>query len=349
MIEKTLYCQDARGDIREWTVSTDGFQISYEWGLLDGHMQEKTEEVEVNQSGRDYAEQAFLQFNSRISKQRDRGYVDSIEEAKKRRTNPAGFPRPMLATKFNSVKNIDYNDAYVQRKYDGNRCLVANRGGQIIAYTRNGKPVETCGHIMEGIQIPEGTILDGELYSHGESLQTIVSWIKRKQSNTTKLKFHCYDMIHKDAFPERLLRLADFDLGAGGSLAETRPVSSDIGALEALSLYRSEGYEGAILRWGKWGYEDGKRSKSLVKMKEWHDKEFKVMSITPSKDGWAILHMDMPNGQEFRATAPGTVAEKIHTYYYRHDFVGKYVTIEYAYLTKDGVPFHPIAKAWRNK
>lgn len=351
MLIKTMYLKDAKGQIREWRIDGETeFDTGYllmTYGLLNGEKITKVEEVYENMSGRDIEEQTLLRFNSRVSKMRDKGYVDSIEEARKGATNMLGMPKPMLAQKFKSVRNIDYSSAYAQRKYDGNRCLIANCDGEIIAYTRNGKRIDTIPHITSNADIPNGTILDGELYAHGESLQTIVSWIKRKQEKTKQLKYHVYDMIHEDAFPDRLSRLADFDLGSGISLVETAPLSSAEEAAEHLSLYRSEGYEGAIIRWGNWGYEDGKRSKSLVKMKEWNDREFVVEAITASKDGWAILHMTCGLNLEFKASAPGTIDQKIETYMNRHNYIGRLVTIEYAYLTADGIPFHPIAKAWR--
>jgi hypothetical protein len=111
--------------------------------------------------------------------------------------------------------------------------------------------------------------------------------------------------------------------------------------------FRKEKYEGTIIRHTPAGYEDGKRSKSLLKLKDWRDEEFLVTNILPSKDGWAILECVQSNGSYFTVTAPGNMAEKQEVFACKENYIGKYVTVEFAYRTQEGIPFHPIAKAWR--
>lgn len=353
ILEHTMYCLDSRGGVRVWTIEADDdYVLIMTFGILNGAMQQKTEMVYENKSGRNIDEQAELQFNSRINKMKDKGYVDTIEQAQEGRVNILSLPKPMLAVPYEKIKGpINYNDLYIQRKYDGNRCLIANIGGEIIAYTRNGKLITTCDHITEGIEIPEGVILDGELYAHGEKLQTIVSWVKRKQANTGKLKYHCYDYIDddRDPFNQRLDHMNYFQLGNNAEIVGTYACSNIDIAMEMFRGFRAQGYEGAILRLGSASYEDGKRSKSLIKMKEWHDSEFMVHRIERSKDGWGILIMKAPNGREFKASAPGTMEERYIAARNAEQYIGEYVTIEYAFLTKDGVPFHPVAKVWRTQ
>jgi len=344
----TLFAKDVKGDLRVWGIDaeTKGFTIS--WGQLGGALQYKTSQVIANQSGRSIMEQVALEIAAKINKQLDKGYVTDIEEAMSGRTNAIALPRPMLAQPFKKVKNIEYTDAFIQRKYDGNRCLVANIEGELIAYTRNGKRIKTIDHILAELNIPEGTILDGEVYAHGESLQTIVSWIKRKQLGTQWLKYHIYDMVSPEPFIQRLTILEKYRYGHNTALVETIAVDSYEMAISYFDQFREEKYEGAILRIGDMGYEDGKRSNTLVKLKAWQDKEFIVIDVTTSPDGWGILHMQVRNGKKFSATAPGTHNEKHLVAENAPQYIGRVVTIEYAYLTKDEVPFHPIAKAWRS-
>lgn len=344
-----LYSKDAHGHIRLWAIKPDIHTFTITWGLIQGAKQSKTEFVKRNKSGRSLEEQRNLQVRSRINKQLDRGYVQDLEEAMLQKTNTLFLPRPMLAVPIDKVSNIDYQDAYVQRKYDGNRCLIANVEGQLIAYTRAGKQIPTIEHILKGILIPEGTILDGELYCHGERLQAIVSWIKRKQENTGKLLFHCYDLIDgkNKAFTQRINDLTSFQLGENAEVVPTYCCTGLDSATEMAAEFRNDGYEGAILRWGNEGYEDSKRSKHLVKIKSHRDEEFQVKDITVSKDGWGILHLEARNGLPFKATAPGTHAEKTRVATHSWEYQDKLVTIEYSNLTKDKIPFHPVAKAWR--
>jgi ATP-dependent DNA ligase len=340
--------KDAQGGVRIWNIETGDSWLTFTWGQLGGATQTKTEQIRLNASGRTMVEQLMLQYNSRINRQRNKGYKDTIEEAVESKTNVLSLPKPMLATTFEKVKNIDYTSAFLQRKYDGNRCLIANCDGEIIAYTRNGKRIETISHITDNVDIPDGTILDGELYAHGETLQTIVSWVKRKQEQTKQIKYHCYDLVEPGPFTRRLAMLEELALGPCIEIAPSYQCLSKETAQDALMEFRSEGYEGAILRWGKAGYEDGKRSKSLVKLKQWHDAEFEVAYITRSDDGWGILHLITNEGAHFKATAPGTQIDKCQVADQPYAYIGRFVTVEYAYLTADGVPFHPIAKRWRD-
>lgn len=344
---KELFIVDNKGQLRIWSIDdvSDGFVISH--GIYDGAIQHKHEHVPHGKVNRTLEEQIELQMDSRINKQRDKGYVDTIEQAlAQRATNQLGLKKPMLAQTIDNV-DIDYSSAFVQRKYDGNRCIITNVDGHITAYSRNGKHIDSIDHILDTIRLAPGESIDGELYAHGEKLQTIVSWIKRKQSDTRKIKFHAYDYISRSPFEERfeILKTIKSDVI---EIAPTYEVHTYESVMDYFRQFREEGYEGAIVRHGLSGYEDGKRSKSLVKVKEWHDAEFKVIDIISSKDGWARLVCISPTGTIFNVTCHGDINYKVHVLDHKEDYIGKLVTVEYAYLTNDGVPFHPVAKAWRS-
>lgn len=346
----TLYCKDNAGHIRIWDIVQECSDIIITHGVHGGVMQQQVETVDKGKASRTVQEQIDLQINSRISKQRDKGYVDTIEEAELGMRNALHLPKPMLALPLDKLRTpVSWNSAYVQRKYDGNRCLIAKRQGKLVAYSRQGKIIDTIDHILDQINIPEGTILDGELYAHGERLQTIVSWIKRKQEGTKNLRYHAYDLVCELPFEARLAQLLSFNFGYSVQPVSTFKVTSHDDMIDWFKDFRKEGYEGAILRQSDLGYEDGKRSKSLIKVKEWQDAEFFVVDIYQSKDGWAILECLAKNGQTFRVTSPGTHEEKEYVWQNKEQFFGKYLTVEYAYLTRDGLPFHPVAKCWRDE
>ena len=347
--ETVFYIRDNTGQMREWAISSIGSTITMRHGQLGGSMQYKTEVVQTAKGTNTLDEQIMSRMASRISKQRDKGYTMDLELAQiTRAINTLGLPKPMLAKKLRDVKNIDFTDAIVQPKFDGNRCLIYQEDGVYKAYSRNGKPIEAIDHILDDVVLGAGEILDGELYCHGYPLQTIVSWVKRKQENTKMLKYHVYDTVSAEPYKLRSEYIRGIPKGesivpvygsACGSTAELIAYFKD---------YREQGYEGAILRWGDTGYEDGKRSKHLVKVKAWEDDEFFVIDIIPSKDGWAILVCDDKHGESFRVSAPGTIAEKFKIMINKELYIGMNVTVEYANLTKDGVPFHPVAKGFRD-
>ena len=349
--EQVLYIRDNTGAMREWAISAEGNVITIRHGQCGGSMQYQTETIEEGKATRTVDEQMMSRMASRISKQRDKGYTPSLTDAAAadRPTNALGMPKPMLAQKVDKVRGISYDDAVVQPKFDGNRCLIYCRDGVNYAYSRQGKRVEAIDHILGDIELPEGFILDGELYCHGQPLQTIVSWIKRKQEDTKRLRYHVYDIVSNLPYTLRSKLIRELPIGDSISPVYGESVGSYADVLAAFREYRADGYEGAILRWGSFGYEDGKRSKSLVKIKEWNSDEFVVVDILPSKDDWAILECLAFNGLKFRVSAPGTIDEKIGIWNNKEKYLLRRVTIEYANLTRDGIPFHPVAINFRDE
>lgn len=351
----TLYKQDVSGVIRVWNAQGiveggEGFiEISY--GQLNGVMQSQVEYIEKGKASRTLKEQVMSRLASRIVNRRDQGYVNSLEEAMSNKpTNQLKLAMPMLAQTF---KGKIPNKFYLQYKYNGNRCLVYNNGKELIAYTRKGKRNNNLEHILEGIKIPVGVTLDGELYCHNTPLQTLRSWISRAQSDTKKIKYIVYDIIMNAPYSKRLEALESLTLGDSTTLALTRLLDRrealEIGGIAAeLERAREEGYEGLIMRTDDTHYEDGKRSKSLLKIKKWQDKEFLVTNILTSADGWAILVCEC-EGKNFRVSCPGTIQFKKEVLNKKDEYIGKLVTVEYSELTKEGIPFHPVAIAFREE
>jgi len=345
---KTLYAIDNKGQIRVWSVEEldDGILMMH--GVMGGAMQEKHEPIYEGLATRTIEEQIHSRAESRINKKIDAGYCRTLEEANsKPRTNSLGFQKPMLAAKFVDCKKIDYYDLFVQYKYDGNRMLVRNENGTNIAYTRNGKVIDTIPEIIEGMIIPEGVTIDGEIYCHGESLQTIVSWVKRRQENSLKLRYHAYDVMIDRNYGLRLEMLKDMELG---EFAEVVPTYKYIPEpnnyiTDALNDAIKLGYEGLILRQNDFGYETGKRSKSLIKVKQFLDDEFEITGMHLSKDGLPMINFKTDRGTFGKATAPGSMEEKHAHWENVENVVGKWVHLEYSQWTKDDKPFHPTATA----
>lgn len=347
-MKTTLYAKDSNGSIRHWSVEEDTYGLIITHGVSGGCIQNKFEQIEEGLASRDLAEQVRLRFNSRINKKLDQGYVYDLTQAKNQpRTNCLGLLKPMLAQSIKNVRNINYKDAFYQHKYDGNRCLITKVGGHLIAYTRNGKQIKTINHILQGIQLEEDQTIDGELYCHGVKLQTINSWVKREQSNTLKLSYRVYDIIEDQPYAARLNTLTDLALGTKAALVPTIRVTQQSALQGLLERSIKLGYEGGILRWDNVVYEDGKRSKSLVKLKISEEGEFEIVSVIESKDGWARFRLDVGNKKTVTVSAPGTMENKYLIAENPEDYIGKILTIKYFGLTNSGKPFQPIAVAFR--
>lgn len=348
-MKTTLYSKDVTNAIRVWAVEIkeNGLEITH--GVMGGSIQTKFENIKTGKGSRTLEGQIRSRFFSRVNAQFDKGYVETLEEAKtQKRTNAIGMLRPMLAKSLKNVRNIKYDSAFYQHKYDGNRCLVTKQDGITFAYSRNGKPLKAISHILSGIRLKEGETIDGELYCHGVPLQTICSWIKREQDATKSLDYRVYDLMVDRPYKERLDELKSMNLGDHAEVVPTLKVHTEEVLEELLENSLTNGYEGGILRWGGAGYEDGKRSKSLIKIKTFMDDEFIVIDVVESKDGWARLECETNQGEGFMVSAPGSMSQRYEIMNNFEQYLGRMVTVKFANWTKDKVPFHPVAVAFRD-
>lgn len=372
MDEHILYIKDNSGKLRYWACREGCSCIEIEYGVVGGSAQFQYEDVDVGLAGRTQDEQIESRILSRVNKQLDKGYVYDIKQAESMRpVNALGFVKPMLAKKS---EDVDMNmmmtkPFWLQNKLDGNRCMIHNCG-ELVAYTRNGKEFKTLEHILAPLRkiLPADYTLDGEMYVHGVPLQTLVSWGKRMQPDTLKLQYHVYDLVSDSPVTERLNELGAIIRALKPSgyspitlvpseliTPESRANFKGLGF--ALANARALSYEGLIFRSDYTlnrgelqvvGYEDGKRSGSLIKLKDWDNCEFKIIDIRRSADEWAILHCDNPNGTNFWVSCPGDVPFKRSVLANKQMYIGKMVSVKFAYYTADGVPFQPVAEAIRD-
>jgi DNA ligase-1 len=314
--------------------------------------------IKTNGSGRNIQQQLDLEINSRISRQLDKGYKPDRETAKLGSTNQLGLVNPMLAQKIADARLTQQmfdEGAYVQYKYDGHRCLITKQGGDMLAYTRKGKPILTIPHVLEDAErwMQDGDTLDGELYIHGQKLQSISSLIKREQEGSKQLCYHWYDIVTKDKYDKRYKLMQDLYASCTQPKLVLVPTMRVYKMGEVYELFRqarSANYEGVMLRLSLTGYQDAVRASQLLKVKEREDCEVTAIGVRPSSQGWAIVRARMDNGKEFDISAPGNVGEKTEVL---HNFETKYknrrLTIEYAMLTNDGLPFHAVAMRWHEE
>lgn len=345
----TLYRKNALG-IGVWSIwsNENVIHISHS-STLDGSPVHHTEVVEVGKQGRTLREQVNHRIASRISKQRDKGYVDSIDEAAKGAFNQLGLTPPMLAQVY--AGSTGGRDAFIQRKLNGLRCLLTRQDGQLIAYSRRGKLMPTIHEIIEEAAplIGEGDTFDGELYVHGTSLQTIQSWVKRRQPNTGRLIYAVYDQISKEGFADRYSDLSGRFSSHDGKrviLLPTKPYEDEQTRQAAFDKARAANFEGLMIRLDGFEYESNKRSASLLKDKAVFDTEVIVKDIVMSDKGNPVCIADY-DGKEFRISPPGGHSDRLDAYNNRAKRIGTRLTIEYREMTDDGIPFHAVATSWR--
>ena len=334
-----------------------------------GAVTEKIASVKGKNTGRanetSNADQAVLEAASRVAKQIRLGYVEDIADAAAPVTNGLGKKKPQLAEKMQDVNmdEVDWDNAFLQRKSDGHRCLEDD-----IIYSRGGK-AHNVQHIQDALDAQPAFAdlhLDGELYVHGMTLQAIGSLITKPREESLQLTYCIYDIVSDQPFEDRYERLACAfavawlsDLDVRIQLVETVRVRS---MAEAMVLHRkwvAEGYEGSILRWGRIGYRDGKRTKHCVKVKDFTDFEVKVVGWELAEQQIVkgvtyqvpkfIYEVDTPGGlRTAKATAHGDAPEK-HAEWealVRGENIGRLLTLTHFGFTPDGIPNIATAKCW---
>lgn len=311
-----------------------------------------SEIVPCGLAGRSLEEQIASRIDSRVNHQRDKGYVDSLEQAMNSPlTNTLGMPPPMLAIKLRDMRGFP-NVGYAQVKFDGFRCLVTrDNSGQILCYSRQGKVLTALQHLAKAFEstLPEDVVLDGEIYQHGQSLQSIASLAKRLQLGTENLVYNVYDSVGTASFIDRwhsAREIVEEAANPNVKIVNNTIVTCEDQLWDCFAKFRANGYEGAMLRIDGPGYESGSRSRSLVKVKAREDGEFVVQDIIEDANGCGVLICKLDNGRTFRTSAPGTHSEKRHAFMNSPEYIGRKVSVEYANLTSDGIPFHAVATRW---
>jgi DNA ligase-1 len=275
--------------------------------------------------------------------------------------------KPMLAYKV-GTKEIDYsNKVYMQPKLDGVRCIIQlNDKGEVIAYSRTGKPWLNINHILSNLKplfsSQPDVILDGELYNHDlrDNFEKIISLVrKQKPTNEDRLEskelvqFHCYDYANgSDSYGIRMDNLIASDMYSYCIKFVPTTLVAEDQTQSQHQLNLDEGYEGSILRLDS-PYQR-KRSHNLQKFKDFHDAEATIIGYVDGKgkrEGTLGKFLMMDEDEVEFGCPPGKgynykdLADMLNNI---HDYIGKVATFTYFERTKAGSYRHPLFKALRN-
>jgi len=171
------------------------------------------------------------------------------------------------------------------------------------------------------------------------------------------IQYHIYDAsgpaLDEFSFSRRyeLSRRCVFaeDASAGSPHLRLVPTHHvlDEGMLDVLyASYLEHGYEGQMIRLH--GPYEQKRSKLLLKRKEFQDAEFEVIDIQEG-DGNAsgmakVAVLSLGDGRQFKADIVGERNRLREILAVKNRLIGKQATIEFFRLTPDGVPRFPKLK-----
>jgi DNA ligase-1 len=352
----TVYKRDSAGKVRVWSVEIDEAGGRYRTiaGLQDGAKVTAEWTVCAPKSKPTAAEQAVFEANSERDKKLAREYRVSLAEIDAKQNSGM---KPMLAHKFEAFDK----PCYSQPKLDGIRCIATAAG----LWSREGKPFLSCPHIVEALAplfaFNPDLVLDGELYNHDlkEDFNAIVSMVKRQKCTpedfelAAKLvQYHVYDMPSSSkSFEERSNNLFHLFSRLNGEPGPTRLVntlycetSKELD--DTYTIFLNEGYEGQMVRRVGSIYEQ-KRSKALLKRKEFQDDEYPVVRIEEGQGNWTgcakRITCLLPDGREFGSGVRGTQAQMTTLL---NGPKPEKATIRFFQLTPDGIPRFGVATAF---
>lgn len=361
-MEKTLYKYNKDSSYTIWSISVIDNKIITKWRKGEfGKLQNKEE---IISSGKNLGKsnettpslQALLEAESKILLQKDKGYAETLEEAKELLSSLESL-RPMLAHDYtikNNKNKINWESGVIiQPKVDGIRMVSKLykklSGFDLQCVSRNNKPIELptplYNQIYHFMKINNLTYLDGELYIHGETFEDLVSCVKKPKDNILydKLEYHIFEIP-----PISTLDLdRSFDISMYESIffVESKLAHSEKEAQILLENYLHKHYEGIMLRNKYYSYEYNVRSYNLMKWKEFTTDEFEIVDIIPDKDGHGKLVCKLNNIEDllFEAVPKGTHEYKSSIVQDKGLYLGKLATIKYQNLTSDGIPRFPVA------
>lgn len=288
----------------------------------------------------------------------DDGSVDSAAgTGNKSKGIDEDVPSPMLAHDYNKRgKSIKF-PCFVQRKYDGTRCVGMPSKG---LFSRNRKAYPHMKHIVAEInKLPPAIILDGELYSDTLTFQEIVGLVKREtlkkgdDEKQLQIKFHIYDIINDMPYEQRyanLQMLFNRYKFKYLELVKTDVCASEDKMKELHAQYVAEGYEGIMLR-NKSGLYKNARSADLQKYKEFFDDEYEIVDYKEGEgqeEGCVLWVCKTPEGKIFNCRPRGSREDRIELFRNGKNYIGKMLTVRFQELTDDKVPRFPVGITFRD-
>jgi DNA ligase-1 len=360
----TLYARTNTGAIQQWTIEAHNSSYRTTFGQVDGKLQTTnwTECYETN-SGRSNQrtpeQQALFEAKALWKKKKDSGYFETIEEIDK-----PTFVEPMLAKNYEDYKDSIQFPVFSQAKLDGIRCVVTKDG----MFTRNGKCIESCPHIFKELQKfftnQPTLVFDGELYNHDlkHDFNKITSLVKKTKPTINDIKessqlvqYWVYDIVDTTKTFKERNEWINFELFTK-EYASIKPVRTVHPAnqqeLDVMyGAYMESGFEGQMIRLNT-KYEN-KRSKNLLKRKDFQDKEYTILDIIEgegNKVGMAgAMVFKNELGIRFNSNIKGSreyLKELLHN---KLNLIGQQATVKFFNLTPDNkVPRFPYVIAIRN-
>ena len=342
---KTLYKRTSLGQLQSWQIIVNGNTYYTIEGINQLSQSKPTVCVgknigRVNETSPE--EQALLEARSVYQKKLDKGYSEDAPQASK-------FFEPMLAFEREKYEKLLFTvPTYVQPKLDGVRCIL--KDGKLTS--RNGKQIVSCPHLEIN-----NLFMDGELYNHSlkDDFNKIISLTRKSKPTKEDLEeseklvqYWVYDnpQLGGGVFSNRIQILTSI-YSKYIRLVPTHRVKSLQEIEEYHEQYLEQGFEGTMIRLDLGPYEN-KRSKQLLKYKNFKDAEFLILDVEEglgNRSGMAgKLVCLLPNGNKVGVSMTGTQDFMTQVLKDKDKVIGKQATVKYFSETNDGSLRFPVLK-----
>ena len=357
-----LYKRDSKGKVRIWTIEVgfdneDTAGIRSISGLVDGEKITSVWNISIAKNvGRSNAttakSQAEFEAQAEWTKNVEKDYFEDINAI----DSYVAF-KPMLAHDFTKTP---VTSGITQPKLDGIRMVVNTRG----LYSRSNKEIVAVPHIAEAladfIKDHPTVTLDGELYNHElkDNFQKITSLVRKtvnlgadELAESKKLvQYHIYDMFDS-ANPDMTFMQRYNWIQKNVHLVNKKAVGIHLVASaicetsEEIDVmygeYTTAGYEGQMIRQD--AVYENKRSKGLLKRKEFITEEYQVVEVHEGQGAWTgyakRLTLKMKDGTTFSSGLRGSQAQ-LKTLLENPNI--DWATCRYFELSNDGIPRFPV-------
>ena len=353
-IYDSIYKIDSKGKTRVWYMEQQDDRYRTWDGTQGGKIKSSEWRVAIptnvgRSNERDGVAQAAFEIEAQYKTKLEKDYHATLQAAQ---SGGSHIFEAMLAEKYKT-----FQPGFAQPKLDGFRCIAKADG----LWSRSGKPFVSSPHIMEALAplfvANPDLILDGELYNHElrdnfdeiQSLITVKSDKKLTAEHYEKtramVQYHVYDIpSHRGNFDERANAIYNLFENMSRNIIALVPTFM-VESQEQFDVLHGEwleqGYEGSMWR-NNTPYEN-RRTKNLLKRKDFIDEEFEVVAIEEGQGNWAgvakRVTCRLPDGRTFGAGIKGSRDRGIELLNETHHIV----TIKYFQLTPDGIPRFGVA------
>jgi DNA ligase-1 len=357
-----LFKRNSNGSTNQWQVVVKDDSFFTIEGIVDGQLTESKPTIctgkNIGKANKTTPEQqSIAEAKAKVQKKLDKGYTEVIGDIDTCKT----FFSPMLAKKLEDYKDDLIYPVLVSRKIDGLR-LVARKDG---CWTRNGKPYISVPHISKILKPlfdkHPSFVVDSEIYSHEVPFEKIVSLVKQSKPTEEDFiesekicKIYIFDGVTdnlKAGFVSRFTRICDEIKKLIGDDRHLVYVENDIAnswdeIMKFHDQYVSEGFEGVMVRSVYVPYEN-KRSKHLLKHKQFIDNEFIITDIIEGigqRSGMAgKIVVQLESGITCEAGIRGGEEFYKELLKNRKSLIGKKATVRYQGITDKGSLRFPVA------